>query len=141
MRLLLQNVKGLTFLGHTVVYIGLQYDRQGLFEAKIFGGLAPPLTSSSSLPFPFPPPFLHVSRCCPSYVSPILFPTPLYPDLLLSLARRSVCFPRCPAKKWQPVAKVGGDQIHSVPVISKVGGDASHGSRRVVAPMTARPTR
>ena len=35
----------------------------------------------------------------------------------------------------QPVAKVGGDQIHSVPVISRVGGDASHGSRMAVAPM------
>ena len=31
-------------------------------------------------------------------------------------------------KKWQPVAKVGRDQMHLVPMISIVGGDASHGS-------------
>jgi len=39
--------------------------------------------------------------------------------------------PRCP--KRQPVAEVGGDQIHLVRTISKVGGDASHGSHGVVA--------
>ena len=39
------------------------------------------------------------------------------------------------SEKCQPVTRVGGDQIHCIPVISGVGGDASHGSRRaVVAP-------
>ena len=32
------------------------------------------------------------------------------------------------SEKRQPVAEVGGDQIHSVPMISTVGGDASHGA-------------
>jgi len=41
--------------------------------------------------------------------------------------------PTVPSQKWQPVAKVGGDQIHSVPMIFNVGGDASHGSHGVVA--------
>jgi len=41
-----------------------------------------------------------------------------------------------PSEKRQSVAKVRGDQIYFVPAISKVGGDASHGSHRVVAPMT-----
>ena len=57
--------------------------------------------------------------------------------LPLNLAKRSVkalSFPHCPEEKRQPVAKVGWDQIHSVPIISKVGGDASHGSHRLVAP-------
>ena len=39
------------------------------------------------------------------------------------------------SENWQPVAKVGGNQIHSVPMISEVGGDASYGSHRAVAPM------
>ena len=44
--------------------------------------------------------------------------------------------PRVPSGKWQPVAKVAeGDQIHLVPIISKVGGDASRGFHRVVAPI------
>ena len=30
--------------------------------------------------------------------------------------------PTVPSQKWQPVAKVGGDQIHSVPMIFNVGG-------------------
>jgi len=33
-------------------------------------------------------------------------------------------FPHCPAIKWQPVAEVGGDQIHLVPVISEIGAEA-----------------
>jgi len=32
--------------------------------------------------------------------------------------------------------KVGGDQVVLVPRLSIFGGDASHGSHRVVAPMT-----
>jgi len=47
-------------------------------------------------------------------------------------------FPYCPAKNNKKiVAKDGGDQIglHVVPIISTVGGDASHGSHRAVAPM------
>ena len=39
-------------------------------------------------------------------------------------------------KHAQSVIKVGGDQMGLVPKPSKVGGDASHGSHRVVAPMT-----
>jgi len=37
------------------------------------------------------------------------------------------------------VAKVGGDQIHLVHLISKVGWDVSHRSHRVVASMVAKP--
>jgi len=33
------------------------------------------------------------------------------------------------------VANVGGDQMHLIPKLSKIGGDAFHGSHRVVAPM------
>ena len=48
-------------------------------------------------------------------------------------------FRQCLAKKLQSVARVGGDQMQLVPVISEVGGDASHRSHRVVAPMPAWP--
>ena len=44
---------------------------------------------------------------------------------------------RCKLPQWeklQPVAKVGWEQIHLVPVISEVGGDASHGFGRLVVP-------
>jgi len=46
--------------------------------------------------------------------------------------------PRNPANKRQSVAKVVGDQIHSVAIISTVGKDASHRSRMgTVASMNA----
>ena len=38
--------------------------------------------------------------------------------------------PTAPSEKRQPIAKVGGDKIHLVDAISKVGRDASHGSHR-----------
>jgi len=43
--------------------------------------------------------------------------------------------PIVPSQKIKPFAKVGGDQIHLATTISKVGGDASHGTPRVIAPM------
>ena len=53
-----------------------------------------------------------------------------FPSLLFfpSLLKFSMQIPTAPIEKWQPVAKIGRDEIHSVPMISKVGGDASHGS-------------
>jgi len=42
-------------------------------------------------------------------------------------------------KITKTVAKVGRYEIHLVLVISEVGGDASHGSRTVVAPMICGP--
>ena len=60
------------------------------------------------------------------------FPS-LYSSFLLPLNSASA---QCTATKLQPVAKVGGGRIHSVPMISKVGGDASHGFHGAVAPMT-----
>ena len=45
----------------------------------------------------------------------------------------TIRFSRCPGK-WQLVAKVGGDRMPLVPVISEVGRDASH---RPVAPMVS----
>jgi len=42
-----------------------------------------------------------------------------------------------PSKKNDnQLQKLDGDQIHLVPVISKVGGDASHGPVRVDVPMS-----
>ena len=41
-----------------------------------------------------------------------------------------------PSKKMTTSCKSWGDQIHLVPVISKVGGDASHGPLRVDVPMS-----
>ena len=85
---------------------------------------------------------VRVSRHCSTHVSPVPFSTLLaFSDLPLYLARMSgeamYCkLPRVPSGKWQPVAKVAeGDQIHLVPIISKVGGDASRGFHRVVAPI------
>ena len=46
----------------------------------------------------------------------------------------TIRFSRCPGK-WQLVAKVGGDRMPLVPVISEVGRDASHRSHRPVAPV------
>ena len=66
---------------------------------------------------PFP-----VSRYC--FVSSIPFPTFLSFSPLNHIAQR---------KKLKPDTKVGGDQMQLVPMISKVGRDASH---KAVAPMT-----
>ena len=96
---------------------------------------------------PFP-----ISHYCSTPVSPIPFPTPGMGcavhtenatrdgtvlssaplNSYRSFAGNLLGCPRCP--KRQPVAEVGGDQIHLVRTISKVGGDASHGSHGVVAP-------
>ena len=55
------------------------------------------------------------------------------PDVQLG---KYVTLPTLPSEKNDiQLQKLDGDQIHSVPTISKVGGDASHGSRRVVASM------
>ena len=40
------------------------------------------------------------------------------------------------SKKLHPVMKAGRDQVVLVPRLSIFGGDASHGSHRVVAPMS-----
>ena len=66
---------------------------------------------------PFP-----VSRYC--FVSSTPFPTLLSFSPLNHIAQR---------KKLKPDTKVGGDQMQLVPMISKVGRDASH---EAVAPMT-----
>ena len=86
-------------------------------------------------------PFFHSSVSSPSPViaPPVFRP---FPSLLFFLSpfkfSQEVCestkLPTLSRGKRQPVAKVGWDQIHSVPIISKVGGDASHGSHRLVAP-------
>ena len=59
--------------------------------------------------------------------------------LPLNLARRSgkhCKLATMPGEKMTASCiKVGGDQIHLVLVISKVGRGASHGSHRAVAPM------
>jgi len=68
-----------------------------------------------------PNPFA-VSRYCPTPASPIHFPILLSASLLNSSshgARRKIT---------KIVAKIGGNQIRLVPVMSRVGGDASHGS-------------
>ena len=54
------------------------------------------------------------------FPSILLFPSPL--KFSKEVWGSTVSFLPFPAKKWHPVAKVRGDQIHSVPVISKVGG-------------------
>jgi len=59
-----------------------------------------------------------VSRCCCTHISPVPFPS-LHSSFLppLSSATRSGLLPAMPgAKKRKPVAKVGGDQTHLVPV-------------------------
>ena len=75
---------------------------------------------------PFPSPF--VLHQCFTHSLPYSFvPSPL--KFNKEVWER---FPQCPAKKWQPAAKLGWDQIHSINF--KVRGDASHGSHRVAAP-------
>ena len=81
---------------------------------------------------PFP-----VSRYCSVPVSPIPFPILVsffLPSNSGSKSGENCKLPTVPSEKWQPVAKVGGNKIHSVPVISRVGGDASHGSHSAVVP-------
>ena len=58
------------------------------------------------------------------FPSPVFFPPP--PPFRFS---REICGSTVKCEKWLPVAKVGGDRIRSVPMISEVEGDASHGSR------------
>ena len=74
-----------------------------------------------------------ISRYCSTHVSLIPFPT-----LLSFSPRRSGKHRKrhTTQQNWQPVTKVGGDQIHLVPMICGVGGDTSDGSHRVVAPMS-----
>jgi len=86
-------------------------------------------------PLPFHPPslprlplLLHPSH---PFLSLLLFPSSRKFSKEV-WGSTTVSFPQCPAKRKQPVAKVGGDQIHLVP---KVGGDASHGSHIAVAPI------
>ena len=86
-------------------------------------------------PLPFHPPslprlplLLHPSH---PFLSLLLFPSSRKFSKEV-WGSTTVSFPQCPAKRRQPVAKVGGDQIHLVP---KVGGDASHGSHIAVAPI------
>jgi len=62
-----------------------------------------------------------VSRYCPTPVSPIYFPT------FLSVSPLNLASYSAERKITKIVAKVGGDQIHLVPIISKVGGDAAPG--------------
>ena len=89
-------------------------------------------------PLPFHPqslPRLSLIVIACFSVSPITFPTLLSFSPRLNFTKE-VCFPQhLTTTKWQPVAKAGGDQIQLVLMISKVGGDASHGSHRMVAPM------
>ena len=49
--------------------------------------------------------------------------------------RITVGFPECPVKNDSQLQKLDGDQIHLVTMISRVGGDASHGSHRTATPM------
>jgi len=85
------------------------------------------LLFSASVPCPFP-----------VIASPIPFPTLLFFSSKIKQGRpgKHCKLLKVPSEKLQPVAKVGGDQIHLVPVIFKVGGDASNGSHRVVETMS-----
>jgi len=82
-----------------------------------------------------PIPFLLLLRPSPSPIiaAPCFTHSLPHSSLLLplNLTKRSGVkhgaarsFPHCPAIKWQPVAEVGGDQIHLVPVISEIGAEA-----------------
>ena len=74
----------------------------------------------------------------PWFTHPFHSPLSLSP---LNSARRSegevrYKLTKVPSEKCQPVSKVGGIRVmHLVPTISKTGGDASHWSERVAAPM------
>ena len=84
----------------------------------------------SAIPFPSPtiaPPFFH------TFPSLLFFP-PLVEDSQ-KVCRKFVRLPTLPEKNGSQLKKVGEEQIDLVPTISKVGGDASHGSHIVVAPM------
>jgi len=83
-----------------------------------------------SVPSPSPviaPPMSH------PFPSLLFFPSPL--KFGEEVWGSTVSFPQWPAKKRQPVAKVGRNQMHLVSMILKVGRDASYGSRKVDAPM------
>jgi len=71
-------------------------------------------------------PFLFLlCRFRVSVIAPPMFPFLLvFPPPPLHLARRSGEAPQVShiaQRKWKPVAEVGGDQIHLVPMIAKVG--------------------
>ena len=72
-------------------------------------------------PLPFPP------SASPVIAPPMFHP---FPSLLFFPASLKFSKEVWGNLKRQPVAKVGGDQIHLVPVISNVRGDASHGSHK-----------
>ena len=107
----------------------------GATAAEKLGGTS---RGADADPPPFPPPSLPrlpllLHQC---FTHPIRHFSLLLP---LNFARRSgealLASHGANRKKRQPSVEVGGDQIHLVTVISKVGGDASHGSHRAVAPM------
>jgi len=87
---------------------------------------------------------IPISHHCSTPVSPIPFPTPLFPSPRIQqegLGENMLGCPRNPANKRQSVAEVVGDQIHSVAIISTVGKDAFHRSRMgMVASMSAAKT-
>ena len=89
--------------------------------------------------------FLLSHPCLPLLLHPC-FPHSLpYSAFLLplNLLRRSgePCkLPVLRSEIMTAFAKVGRDQIHLVHMIYKVGGDASHGSHRLVAPMLINTT-
>ena len=88
-------------------------------------------------PLSFPPPSLPrlpllLHPCFPHSLPYSAFLLPL------NLVRRSgePCkLPVVRSEIMTAFAKVGRDQIHLVHMIYKVGGDASHGSHRLIAPM------
>ena len=87
-------------------------------------------------PLPFLPLFVSFSRYCSTHVSHIPFPILFFLSPLKfsqEIWGSSASFPQCSAKNGSQLKKVRDDQIHPVPMISKVGRDASHRSRRVVA--------
>jgi len=88
----------------------------------------------------FPPSSLltFLSLFAPTAVAPNLFlhqfPHPWNPEAFAVRPSTSEVTCQCPK---MAVTKVGGDQIHLFPRFSKVRGDASHGSHRVVEPTQA----
>ena len=66
-------------------------------------------------------------------IVPLLF-HPLLPCCSVRLALK-FSFTQCRAKNAKDSCKSWRGQIHLVPIISKVGGNASHGSHKAVAPV------
>ena len=77
----------------------------------------------------------HASTHCSVFTGRM----PFLPPNQQRQSTEGTSFRQCLAKKLQPVARVGGDQMQLVPVISEVGEDASHRSHGAVAPMPAWP--